>query len=59
MLVLSRRQGEKITIGDDIVITILRTGKLTRVGIEAPKDVKIRRAELPLLNIKDGDQSEP
>lgn len=47
MLVLSRKQDEKILIGDDIVITILRVkGNTIRVGIEAPKGVRIVRAEL-------------
>lgn len=47
MLVLSRRPGERILIGDQICITILRTaGGSVRVGIEAPTDVPILRDEL-------------
>ena len=47
MLVLSRRPGERILIGDQISITILRaTGGSVRVGIEAPHDVPILRDEL-------------
>ena len=47
MLVLSRRPGERILIGDQICITILRTaGGSVRVGIEAPSDVTILRDEL-------------
>ncbi len=48
MLVLSRRLGERIHIGDDVVITVVRIGPLSvRIGIEAPKDVHILRGEIP------------
>lgn len=47
MLVLSRRAGEVIRIGDDIRIMIVRTGPLSvRVGIQAPLDLNIVREEL-------------
>lgn len=47
MLVLTRKQEEQIRIGDDIVITILRVkGNTIRVGIEAPKGVRVIRSEL-------------
>tara|TARA_Y100001963_G_scaffold31208_1_gene42902 strand:+ start:989 stop:1171 length:183 start_codon:yes stop_codon:yes gene_type:complete len=47
MLVLSRKKGEAIRIGDDVVITILEsdTGRV-KVGIDAPPEVKVLRAEL-------------
>lgn len=47
MLVLSRKLGETITIGGNIVITVvdIDRGKI-RLGIEAPKDVPILRGEL-------------
>ncbi len=47
MLVLSRKLGEKIQIGPDITLTVvdIDRGKI-RLGIEAPKDVKIFRNEL-------------
>lgn len=47
MLVLSRKVGEKIYVGDDIVITLTdaRHGKV-RIGIDAPDGVPIVRAEL-------------
>ncbi len=49
MLVLSRRVGEKIEIGDGITVTVLKvTGKSVRLGIEAPKHVTIRRSEIEL-----------
>ncbi len=47
MLVLSRKIKEQIMIGDDIVITLLRIdGNKVRIGIDAPKDVRVIRAEL-------------
>ena len=48
MLVLTRKAQEKIQIGDNIVLTILRVkGQAVRVGIEAPRDVRVLRSELP------------
>lgn len=48
MLVLSRRIGEQIKIGDDIVITLvdIRSLNTVRIGIVAPRDVPIMRTEL-------------
>jgi carbon storage regulator CsrA len=47
MLVLTRKHQEKIRIGDDITITVLRTkGKAVRLGIEAPANVPVIRGEL-------------
>ena len=47
MLVLTRKAGERILIGDDIVITILDSrGDGIRIGIDAPKGVKIQREEV-------------
>lgn len=47
MLVLSRKESEKIMLGDDIVLTIVRvTGDRVRLGIEAPSDMLILRKEL-------------
>lgn len=49
MLVLSRKPGERILIGDDIAITIVRIGPNTvRLGIEAPRQMNIVREELCL-----------
>ncbi len=48
MLVLTRKLQERIRIGDNITITVLRVkGNTVRVGIEAPRDVRVVRAELP------------
>ena len=48
MLVLTRKSQEKIQIGDNITITILRVkGQTVRVGVEAPRSTKVIRGELP------------
>ena len=47
MLVLSRKPGEKIVVGTDVVITILCSSRgRTKIGIEAPDHVRVRRGEL-------------
>lgn len=47
MLVLSRKKGERIIIGENIVITVVEIGQgRVRLGFEAPQDVKIWREEL-------------
>lgn len=47
MLVLSRKINEKIKIGEDIELTIVSiNGDVVRLGIEAPRDVKILRSEV-------------
>ena len=48
MLVLSRFVGERIFIGDDIIVTVLevRRNGHVRIGIEAPKDVPVHREEV-------------
>lgn len=47
MLVLSRRIGESIVIGDDVTVTVLEVrGDIVRVGIDAPRSVAVHRAEL-------------
>ena len=47
MLVLSRKVGERICIGPDITITLVRIGpNCVRLGVEAPRDVNVVREEL-------------
>ncbi len=47
MLVLSRKEGEKLVIGDNIVLVVSKIcGNRITLGIEAPSDVKILRGEL-------------
>jgi carbon storage regulator len=47
MLVLSRRERERIKLGDSIVVTVVRvSGDKVRLGIEAPRDITVLREEL-------------
>lgn len=47
MLILTRRIGEMVMIGDDVTITILGTkGNQVRVGINAPKSIAVHREEI-------------
>lgn len=47
MLVLTRRAGESVVIGDDVVITVLEArGDVIRLGINAPRDVQVHREEV-------------
>ncbi len=47
MLVLTRKSDEKITIGDDIVVSVLEIrGSQVKLGIEAPKGVAVHRSEI-------------
>lgn len=47
MLVLSRKPGEKIQIGDNITITVVRVSSdNVRLGIEAPREIEVLRSEL-------------
>lgn len=56
MLVLSRKEGEKLVIGDNISLVVSRiSGNRVTLGIEAPADVKIFRGE---LNVRD-EKHEP
>jgi len=53
MLVLSRKLGEKIVIGDNIVITVVKIDRnQIRIGIEAPQDVPVYREEIAPLSVE-------
>jgi carbon storage regulator CsrA len=55
MLVLSRKQQQEIIVGDNVKITVLKIkGNTVRLGIEAPRDVRVVRGELPM----EGDSQE-
>lgn len=47
MLVLSRKSGERIKIGDNVWVTVVQmNGRIVRLGIEAPEDLIVLRGEL-------------
>lgn len=47
MLVITRKSGERLRLGDDIVVTVLEiSGSSVRLGIEAPAEVSIYRHEI-------------
>ncbi|MBL7180558.1 MAG: carbon storage regulator CsrA [Pseudomonadota bacterium] len=68
MLILTRKLGERINIGDDIIITLLEIkGAQVKLGIEAPKNIGIHRHEiyerikkenLESSDVRDSDLSE-
>lgn len=58
MLVLSRKESEKIMLGDSIVLTIVRvSGDRVRLGIEAPSDMLILRKELDPVVIEQTEKA--
>ncbi len=47
MLVLGRKVGERILVGEDVVVTVVSVGRDgVRVGIDAPREVRVHRAEI-------------
>lgn len=58
MLVLSRRAGDSIQIGDDITITVVKSGHNVRIGIDAPKGVVVLRKEIADANSCLADRSD-
>ncbi len=57
MLILTRRVGETLMIGDDVAITVLGVkGNQVRVGINAPKEVPVHREEI-YLRIKNEEEN--
>jgi carbon storage regulator len=57
MLVLSRRVGESIVIGDGIVVTVLEfRGDVVRIGVDAPRHIQVHRQEL-LVEIAESNRA--
>lgn len=57
MLILTRRVGESLVIGDDVKITVLGVkGNQVRIGVNAPKDVSVHREEI--LQRDEADRAE-
>ena len=60
MLILTRRVGESVVIGEDVTVTVLGVkGNQVRIGINAPKHVAVHREEIfeRIKNGRDGDSA--
>ena len=59
MLILTRRVGETLMVGDDVTVTVLGVkGNQVRIGVNAPKDVAVHREEIYERIRKENDAGE-
>ncbi|NGY05350.1 carbon storage regulator CsrA [Solimonas terrae] len=59
MLILTRRVGETVVIGEDIVVTVLGVkGNQVRIGVKAPREVAVHREEIFERIKREGDEGE-
>ena len=57
MLILTRKVGESLMVGEEITVTVLGVkGNQVRIGIDAPRDVAVHREEI-FNRIQDGDET--
>ncbi len=60
MLILTRRVGESLMVGDDITVTVLGVkGNQVRIGVNAPRDVAVHREEIYERIHEDDKQPKP
>lgn len=57
MLILTRRVGETLMIGDEVTVTVLGVRVTVRIGVNAPKRVSVHREDLPAYRAEKSQQS--